>query len=78
MKLDPNVKKICFGWFSKNWWHYYTEAGRVSRQKGVYLVCDNGYLRRPQLICPYMVDELCHTEAGFFLLNIESVQKDGE
>ena len=27
VKLDPNVKKICFGWFSKIWWHYYIEVG---------------------------------------------------
>ena len=76
VKLDPNVKKIRFRWFSKIWWHYYTEAGRVSREKGVYLICDNGYLRWPQLICLYTVDEPCHTEAGVFASNIESVQKD--
>ena len=76
VKLDPNVKKIHVGWFSKIWWHYYTEAGQVSREKGVYLICDNGYyLQWPQLICPYTVDEPCHTEAGFFSSNIESVRK---
>ncbi len=47
-------------------------------EKGVYLICDNGYLWWPQLICPYMAEELCHTEAGFFSSNIESVRKDVE
>ena len=65
LKLDPNVKKIRFGWFSKIWWHCYTEAGQVSREKEVYLICESSYLWWPQLICPYTVDEPHHTEAGF-------------
>ncbi len=47
-------------------------------EKGAYLICDNGYLRWPQLICPYTANEPCHTEAGYFLSNIESVRKDVE
>jgi hypothetical protein len=27
VKLDPNVKKICFRWFSEIWWQYYTKMG---------------------------------------------------
>jgi hypothetical protein len=27
VKLNPNMKKICFGWFSKIWWRYYKETG---------------------------------------------------
>ncbi len=50
----------------------------MSREKWVYLLCDNGYLQWSQHICPYMVDEPCLTEAGFFSSNIESVRKDDE
>jgi hypothetical protein len=47
-------------------------------ERGVYLICDNGYLRWPQLICPFTVDEPCHTESGYFSSNLESVWKDIE
>jgi hypothetical protein len=78
VKLDPNVRKIRFGWFTKIWWQYYTETGRTGMEKGVYLICDNGYLRWPQLICPYMAEEPCHTEAGFLSSYIKSMWKDVE
>ncbi len=78
MKLDPNVKKIRFGWFSKIWGQYYKETGGTGMEKGAYLICDNGYLRWPQLICPYTADKPCHTEAGYFLSNIKSMRKDVE
>ncbi len=42
------------------------------------MICDNGYLRWPQLICPFTLDEPCHTESGYFLSNLESVRKDVE
>jgi hypothetical protein len=76
VKLDPNVKKIHFRWFSKIWWQCYMETVRTGMEKGVYLICDNGYLRWPHLICPLTSEEPYHTEAGFFSSNIESVRKD--
>jgi hypothetical protein len=78
VKLDPKVKKICFGWFSKIWWPYYAEMAGTAMKKGVYLICDNGYLRWPQLVCSYTAGKPCHTEAGFFSSNIKSVRKDVE
>ena len=78
VKLDPNVMKIRSTWFSRIFWSYYTEAGAIRQEKGVYLICDNGYLRWPQLICPYGAGESVHTEAGFFSSNIESVHKDAD
>jgi hypothetical protein len=73
VKLDPNVKKICFGWFSKIWGQYYMETGGTGMEKGAYLICNNSYLRWPQLTCLYTADKPCHTEAGYFSSNIESV-----
>ncbi len=70
VKLDPNVRKICFGWFSNICWWYYAETGGVRMEKGVCLICNNGYLRWPQTICPYTSDEPCHTEEGYFSSNI--------
>jgi hypothetical protein len=78
VKLDPNVRKIRFGWYSKVYWRYYTERGGIGMERGVYVICDNGYLRWPQLICPFTMDEPCHTESGYFLSNLESVRKDVE
>jgi len=78
VKLDPNVMKIRSTWFSRIFWSYYTETGAIRQEKGVYLICDNGYLRWPELICPYGAGEPVHTEAGFFSSNIESVRKDVE
>ena len=76
VKLDPNVKKICFGWFSKIWWHYYIEVGWVSREKGMYLICDNGYLWWPQLFLSLHGRWALPHRSGVFSSNIESVQKD--
>ncbi len=45
---------------------------------GVYLICDNGFLRWVQLICPYGAGKPVHMEAGYFSSNLESVRKDME
>ena len=44
MKTDTNVKKIYTGWFKDVWWRYYTADGIVRDERGMYLICDNGYL----------------------------------
>jgi hypothetical protein len=43
----------------------------------VYIICNNGYLRRPTSICPYGSIEYSSLE-GYFLLNLESIRKDVE
>ena len=43
----------------------------------MYLICDNGYLRWPQSICPYMAPMVASAE-GYFSSNLESVRKDVE
>ncbi len=43
----------------------------------MYVICNNGYLRWPTLICPYSSVEYSSLE-GYFLSNLESVRKDVE
>ena len=45
--------------------------------QGMYLICDNGYLRWPTSICPYL-QVLQGSSEGFFSSNLESVRKDVE
>ena len=75
VKTDPNVKKIRNGWFKDIWWQYYDADGSVKTERGMYLICDNAYLRWPQSMCPY-VGEPISTVEGYFLFNLESARKD--
>jgi hypothetical protein len=77
VKTDTNVRFIRFGWLSKVAWRYWDERGRVRWDRGMYLICDNGYLRWPQSICPYMSPTVASSE-GYFSSNLESVRKDVE
>ena len=43
----------------------------------MYLICNNGYLRWPQSICPYMAPTVASAE-GYFSSNLESVRKNVE
>jgi hypothetical protein len=44
---------------------------------GVYFICDGGYIRWPELICPYK-HEPVSSRKGYFSSKVESVQKDVE
>ena len=58
-------------------WSYYNRNGHVRRANGMYLICDNGYLRWPTTICPFTRRSNSSPE-GYFSTNIESVRKDVE
>ena len=58
-------------------WKYYNLDGHVRREKGMYLISDNGYLRWPTTICPFTRTSVSSPE-GYFSTNIESVRKDVE
>jgi hypothetical protein len=77
VKHDPNVMEIRDGWLGDCQWKYYAEDGRVLVQKGMYLICDNGYLRWPVSICPFTHVGAASPE-GYFSANLESVRKDVE
>ncbi len=72
VKSDPAVLKVTAGWLSKTFWYYYSTCGRIRSSVGMYLICDNGYLRWPTSIFPYTHVDIASTE-GYFLSNLESV-----
>ncbi len=54
VKHDDNVraiKQICL--FASATWQYYDCDKNIRSERGMYLICDNGYLLWPTLICPY-------------------------
>ena len=77
VKLDPNVKQIRAGWYKDVEWCYYAADGTVQTDTGAYLISDNGYLRWPITICPFMHAQKTTCE-GYFSTNLESVRKDVE
>jgi hypothetical protein len=75
VKTDSNVRFVRFG--SKVAWRYWDERGRVRWDTGMYLICDNRYLRWKKSIYPYMAPTVASSE-GYFSSNLESVRKDVE
>jgi len=58
-------------------WRYYSKDGQVRTNQGMYLICDNGYLRWPTTICPFKRSENA-TAQDYFTTNLESIRKDVE
>jgi hypothetical protein len=50
----------------------------VHVKKGVYLICNNGYVQWLEAICPYSAGEPSNTLEGYFSTNLESIRKDVE
>jgi len=77
VRRDHNVNAIRSEWYSAVEWEYFTIDGEVRTDVGCYLICDNGYLRWPMSICPYLHADKTSME-GYFSTNLESVRKDVE
>ena len=77
VKVYPNIHHVRTGWFKDVSWQYYDEDGRVKKERGAYLICNNGYHRWPISISPYANAD-CASREGYFSTNIESVRKDVE
>jgi hypothetical protein len=77
VKVDPNVYRIKTGGYKDVSWKYCTDDGRVEKERGAYLICDNGYHRWPISISPYANAD-CASIEEYFSTNLESVQKDVE
>ncbi len=45
VKSGPTVLEVTLGWLSQIFWKYYLMSGIVCLSQGMYLICDNGYLR---------------------------------
>jgi hypothetical protein len=77
VRLDPTVTSIRDNFYKYVEWEYYTINGEVKRDKGVYLICDGGYLRWVTLMCPY-AGSVEAGRRGYFNTNLESIRKDVE
>ena len=78
VKTDANVKSIRTNRiFKDSRWQYYDKEGSGRFERGMYLICDNGYSRWPTSICPYTEVDTSTVE-GYFQTNLESVRKDVE
>ncbi len=77
VKMDVGVSKIA-GWYLHVPWKYFDEYGNVCEEHGPYLICNNGFLQWPTLICPFMNLEGNSPLESFFSGNVESVRKDVE
>jgi hypothetical protein len=75
--LDPTVRMIRFDWYKEVQWTSFDIHGRERISRGVYFICDGGYLRWPTLICPYAGDSV-HGRRGYFNTNLELIRKDVE
>ena len=78
VKNDPGVRAVSDDWYSSELWNYFDEDGNVCAERGVYLICDNGYLQWPTLICPFMRSETNGPFQTCYSGNLESVRKDVE
>jgi len=71
VKMDVGVGSIT-GVYSNVTWKYYDEYGNIIQENGAYLICDNGYLQWPTLICPFMRSEGNTPLESCFSANLES------
>jgi hypothetical protein len=69
VKSDPAVLEVTAGWLSKTFWRYYSTCGRIRSSVGMYLICDNGYLRWPTSISIHTCG--CSKYRGILLLESE-------
>eukprot|EP00956_Cyclotella_meneghiniana_P035135 scaffold111769_cov64-Cyclotella_meneghiniana.AAC.2 len=77
VRLDPTVKTIRKEWYNEVDWSYFDLEGNEMWEKGVYLICDGGYLRWRTLLCPFQ-HSFNGTRQGYYSANLESVRKDVE
>ena len=78
VKIDHNVHMLSNGWLSSVEWNYYGHDEQICSSKGVYVICDNGYISWPTTICPFMGSRMNGRLEDYFSSNIESVRKDVE
>ncbi len=77
VRTDETVHLIRTGWYRNVKWEYFDASGNIKEDYGIYLICDEGYLRWPQLVCPYK-HESVSSQKGYFSARVESVRKDVE
>ncbi len=70
----PSIDRV----YSHVPWKCFDEYGNIQKENSAYLICDNGYLQWPTLICPFMQLEGNTPLESCFSANVESVRKDVE
>jgi len=78
VKDDSNVLAVGGDWYKTIQWTYFNDDGEISSETGAYLICDNGYLQWPTLMCPFMRSETNGPYETCYSANFESVRKDVE
>jgi hypothetical protein len=58
VKNDDNVLAVAKDWYSSVKWKYFDNDGKICKETGAYLICNNGYLQWPMLLCPFMRSEM--------------------
>ena len=53
VRTDETVILIKNEWYRNVCWNYFDESREEKSDYGVYFICDGGYMRWPELICPY-------------------------
>lgn len=74
VRTDETVSLIRTGWYKIFMWEYFDEFGNEQVDYGIYLICNGGYLRMPQLVCPFKY-EAVSSKKGYFSYHTESVCK---
>jgi hypothetical protein len=77
LRSDETIRLIREDWYSNVEWTLFNVNGEREVSSGVYFICDGGYIRWPELICPYK-HEPVSSRKGYFSSKVESVQKDAE
>ena len=78
VKIDNNIRVVTEGWLLKVNWKYYSQDGSVCSTTGAYLICDNGYICWPTLMCPFMGSEMLGRLEDYFSSFVESMRQDVE
>ena len=78
VKIDENIRLLSEGWLSRVESKYYAQDEQICSSKGVYVICDNGYIAWPTTICPFMGSQVNGRLEDYFSSKIESLRKDVE
>ncbi len=70
VKINNNIHLLNEG--------YYAEDGSIAITTSVYVLCDNGYICWPTMICPFMGSKINGCLEDYFSLKVESLRKDVE
>ncbi len=74
---DETIQLLRNGWYRDVEWTVSDAQGNPSSESGVYLICDGGYIRWPELICPYKHEPVSSQKGFFFCKNRKCEKRCG-